>query len=363
MVMTESIAMSQKEIEKATKEGKLSKFIDKAATKKISGHDAEQKQWNEDKKGLTNDTSSSKLKTINVIQDVGLPTFRKRSREGSYGDPLFVTLNIDHCIVRHTPVDTGSSINILFKETLKEMDISWTKVVIAYIASLVGFIGQIMKSDRKICLLVIVGDTAHIVEFLIVSSSSPYNYILGHPALNQLQAKVSTCDLAMVIPNGEEVHVIYRDQKAAQECFFVTVKEVEQKEKSLDEDSKTRKSEPKGDYELFVLDASKPYQIVKIEKNLRVDLQMKMAETLVEYKDSFAWSSAYFGVVPKEIVENKLEIRRCKISFSEKTCFCEIPTYVIQKEIHELFKARSIKPIGILEALSNLVVVAKPRRV
>lgn len=37
----------------------------------------------------------------------------------------------------------------------------------------------------------------------------------------------------------------------------------------------------KGDYEPFVLDASKPDQTVKVGKNLPINLKMKLAETLV----------------------------------------------------------------------------------
>lgn len=52
------------------------------------------------------------------------------------------------------------------------------------------------------------------VEFLIVYAPSPYNCILGQPALNQLQANVSTYDLSMEVPNSTDVQMIYGDQRA-----------------------------------------------------------------------------------------------------------------------------------------------------
>lgn len=47
---------------------------------------------------------------------------------------------------------------------------------------------------------------------------------MGQLALNQLQAKVSTCDISMEVSIGEEVQVTYGDQKIVHECYFATVK-------------------------------------------------------------------------------------------------------------------------------------------
>lgn len=44
-------------------------------------------------------------------------------------------------------------------------------------------------------------------------ASPAYNGILGHLALNQLYAKVSTCNIAMEIPNREKVWIIYGYKK------------------------------------------------------------------------------------------------------------------------------------------------------
>lgn len=52
---------------------------------------------------------------------------------------------------------------------------------------------------------------------------------MGRPTLNQLQAKVSTCDLSMEGSNGSEVEIIYGDKKISQECYFATVNEVGRK--------------------------------------------------------------------------------------------------------------------------------------
>lgn len=91
------------------------------------------------------------------------------------------------------------------------------------------------------------------VEFLIVFASSPYNYIIGRPTLNQLRVKIATCDLYMEISDGNNIHVIYEDHKATQECYFTTVKEVEIKEEKEEEEEEAKipKMEPEEEYRVY----------------------------------------------------------------------------------------------------------------
>lgn len=147
-------------------------------------------------------------------------------------------------------VYTGSSVNILFKNTFNDIGILWD-CVLPYAALLVGFSGQTIESKEKISLPVSVNDITDMVEFFIVFVSSPYNCIMGRSALNKFQACISIADLFMEILMGEEVYIIYGDQKAAQECSFDIVKEVEKAEDYVEHDS-ILKLEPNGEFELFV---------------------------------------------------------------------------------------------------------------
>lgn len=75
-------------------------------------------------------------------------------------DALVVTMTIDY---------TGSSVNVIFKDTFKEMTIPWDRVI-PYVAPLIDFAGQTIKSKGKISLPISVNNTAHMVEFLIFFS-------------------------------------------------------------------------------------------------------------------------------------------------------------------------------------------------
>lgn len=48
------------------------------------------------------------------------------------------------------------------------------------------------------------------------------------------------------------------------------------------------KLELEGEEELFILDQLKPEQMVWIGSTLPLDIRMKLAELLIEYKDIFA---------------------------------------------------------------------------
>lgn len=85
-------------------------------------------------------------------------------------------MTVDQCLVKMILVDTRSSVNVLFLNTFVQMDIPWSRIL-SYEAPIVGFTGKTIKSGEKITLPVSIGDTAHMVEFLIVSSPSLYNCI------------------------------------------------------------------------------------------------------------------------------------------------------------------------------------------
>lgn len=83
-----------------------------------------------------------------MIQDAGLPTSQNWSRENHGDDTLVVRMTINQCVVEHILVDTCSSINVLFRNTLNQMGISWDRVL-SYAAPLAGFSGQSRTSEGK----------------------------------------------------------------------------------------------------------------------------------------------------------------------------------------------------------------------
>lgn len=71
----------KKAIEQAIKNYKLKGFINYVSAKRSLPTDNTKKPWHDDKKRHKSNSSSFKLKVINVIQDVELPTSRKQVRK------------------------------------------------------------------------------------------------------------------------------------------------------------------------------------------------------------------------------------------------------------------------------------------
>lgn len=158
----------KKEMQNAIKQGFLKEFIDDVSQERKFEGKSFKKSFCVPKEKKTTKLGSSfgKMKVINVIQDVVPTTSRKRSKEEPFDDPLVVTMLIDHCLIKRILADTGSFTNILFKDTFLQMEIPRSRAT-PYIIPLVGFTGQRIHSKRKFSLLVNIGNTAYMVEFLM----------------------------------------------------------------------------------------------------------------------------------------------------------------------------------------------------
>lgn len=164
------------------------------------------------------DASSGKLIVINVIQDVAPTASQKQSIEGPIDDLLVITMPIDQCMVKRILVDTGSY--AIFSSRMP-FCIWIFHCLRQHHIQHIWWDSQDKKFNPKerFFLPVNVGDSTYMVEFLIIYAPSIFNCILGRLALNQLRAKIATCDVSMEVFYRSKVHVIYGDHKAAQECY------------------------------------------------------------------------------------------------------------------------------------------------
>ncbi|XP_020225264.1 uncharacterized protein LOC109807148 [Cajanus cajan] len=144
-------------------------------------------------------------------------------------DPMVISVEIHNCIVRKTLVDQGSSANILYWNTFKQLGIPESKLI-PYDEPLVGFSGERVKTKGYIKLSTRFGfegaeyhDIS--VKYVVVHASTSYNILLGRPSLNRLGAVVSTLHLAMKFPaESRRVITVHADQKTARECYFASLR-------------------------------------------------------------------------------------------------------------------------------------------
>ncbi|KAK3036213.1 hypothetical protein RJ639_030369 [Escallonia herrerae] len=196
-----------------------------------------------------------------------------------HDDPLVITIKDGNFDVKRVLIDNGSSAEILFHDAFKKMNIP-TDRLRKMDTPLYGFSNHPVAAEGIIALPVTIGtppaQANFMLDFVVVNVPSAYNAILGRPALNQLQAVVSTYHLKMKFPTEHGLGEVKGDQTTARQCY-VTSCQSKNKEaliiEDLREDTKMQRGEPVED-------------LVSIEVYPGEESKMKSFEELKTYLSS-----------------------------------------------------------------------------
>lgn len=147
-----------------------------------------------------------------------------------------MTLTVANYNVARIFVDTGSSINILFKKTIDQIKVKGFGFD-PISTALFGFPGHVVQPLGQIMLPLSLGCEPRRVTkmtcFTVMDSPSFYNGILGRPALAEFRAVGSTYHQKMKFLVGKEIGVVSGDQKSARRSYVYEVKDdVKSKEES-----------------------------------------------------------------------------------------------------------------------------------
>ncbi|XP_042432619.1 uncharacterized protein LOC122019186 [Zingiber officinale] len=140
-----------------------------------------------------------------------------------HDDALIIKAIIANSRVARVFIDTGSSVNIMFRTTFEEMQIDATELQ-PVATSLYGFTGNEVKPMGQIKLAISLS-TEPLVRtrrstFIVVDSPSSYNVILGRPALHEFRAAVSTFHQKIKFPVGEQDGEVKGEQKVSRRCYI-----------------------------------------------------------------------------------------------------------------------------------------------
>ncbi|KAK3001122.1 hypothetical protein RJ639_022192 [Escallonia herrerae] len=266
---------------------------------------------------ITSQNPSKKQKTASVpaisfsdedLKDVKTP----------HDDQLVVTIKARNFEVKRVLVDNGSSAKILFYDAFKKMNIP-TDSLRKMDSPLYGFSNHSVTVEGIIALPVAIGTPPTqanlMLDFLVVKVPSAYNAILGRPALNQLQAVVSTYHLKMKFPTENRIREVKGDQTTARQCYVTSCRSKNKEAliiEDLREDTKMQRGEPVKNLISIEVYPGDEDKTVQIGSNLKEDTKLELVNLLRTYADVFAWTAADMPRIDGEVLQD-VETRYPKI--------------------------------------------------
>ena len=141
-----------------------------------------------------------------------------------HNDPLLVILGIGEYDVTKVLIDTGSSVDLIFRGTLQKIGVDLDDIK-ASSRTLTGFNGSSKTIQGMIRLPVRACGVTRTVKFTVVSTKAAYHAILGTPWIHSMQAIPSIYHQCIKFPGKDGANKTLRlDQKAARDLLIATVK-------------------------------------------------------------------------------------------------------------------------------------------
>ncbi|XP_014523638.1 uncharacterized protein LOC106779933 [Vigna radiata var. radiata] len=290
-------------------------------------------------------------------------------------DPMVITVEITRYGVSKVLVDQGSSVNILYWKTFRQMDIS-EDLIVPYDEQLVGFAGERVDTRGYLDLWTKIGagreGEEKKVRYLLVDANTSYNVLLGRPCLNSFGAIVSTPHLTMKYPTSRgTICTIRADQKVARECYAAGLKMYPRETRrrtggasvamaDLDPRTNTEdRLEPQGETQPMIV-GTNPDQVTFIAQGLEEEMERQLRAALWRNRDLFAWTAADMPGIHPSIMAHRLSLfREARPIAQKKRKMGEEKRRAVQEEVRKLQTAGFIREVTYTTWLANVVMVKK----
>ncbi|KAK3008782.1 hypothetical protein RJ639_014526 [Escallonia herrerae] len=230
---------------------------------------------------VTSPPPNKKLKTV----PAATITFSDDDSEGiktPHDDPLVITIKAGNFDVKRVLIDNGSSAEILFHNAFEKMNIPKDRLR-KMDTPLYGFSNHPVAAEGIIALPVAIGtppaQANFMLDFVVVKVPSAYNAILGRPALNRLQAVMSTYHLKMKFPTEHGIGEVKGDQTTTRQCYVTSCRSKNKEAliiEDLREDTKMQRGEPVEDLVSIEVYPGEEKKTIRIGSNLKEDTKLEL---------------------------------------------------------------------------------------
>ncbi|KAK3014108.1 hypothetical protein RJ639_010287 [Escallonia herrerae] len=217
---------------------------------------------------ITSQPPNKKQKTVPVAAITFLDEDSKDIKT-PHDDPLVITIKAGNFEVKRVSIDNRSSAKVLFYDAFTKMNIP-TNRLRKMDTPLYGFSNHPVAAEGIIALPVAIGtppaQANFMLDFVVVKVPSAYNAILGRPALNQLQAVVSTYHLKMNFPIEHGIGEVKGDQTIARQCYVTSCRSKNKETLIIEDLREDRKMQRENQLKILEEDGvQKPiYYIIKV---------------------------------------------------------------------------------------------------
>ncbi|XP_012858055.1 PREDICTED: uncharacterized protein LOC105977295 [Erythranthe guttata] len=306
-------------------------------------------------------------------------------------DALVVTTTVANFLVKKILVDGGSSADIMYLHAFKQLGIDNARFS-PISTPLKGFTGEGILSMGEVELPVSLGEDpcriTKLIKFLVVDRPSPYNIILGRPAIHTFKSVPSSYHQKWKFPTPYGMGEVLGDRRLARECYARALREPSKKLKPPGKGDDTQKSDKRkwvnaiieDNKEILIsvpddsikLAAVEELKFIKLtpgddSKLLRIgsDLDPETEQQLINFLrhngDVFAWKAQDLSGIPPQVALHRLNVdKRMKPVKQRKRTFGPERNKHIKAEVAKLLEAGHIRQVQYPEWLSNVVLVPKP---
>ncbi|XP_075489543.1 uncharacterized protein LOC142528383 [Primulina tabacum] len=197
-----------------------------------------------------------------------------------HNDALVIQARVANYDVLRVFVDNGSSVDVIFKEALVQMDLhEYPLEVVA--TALFGFAEHAVYPEGEIILPLTLGSEdlrkTVMTVFTIVDAPSSYNVILGRPAMNKMRAVASTYHQKIKFPIQGQVGEVKGDQPSYRKCYGETIRVDQKRARREDRGKKMSQGakEVEGNEVNFVAEDEQEVVEIKPGKSIRVSRDLE----------------------------------------------------------------------------------------